>query len=118
MNDTPSATEQLGAAAARDKVLITDDRGRIIAVHRLNLLAWFDLAKVMGESAANPALMDVATTCASVRRIDTVDFAMPSTEADLRFLMQQLDFDGLKAASEGLRQLNAKADDGTKAAKN
>jgi hypothetical protein len=123
MNDTPtagearvSASEQL-ATAAQSKVLVTDARGRVIAVHKLNLLSYYDLAKAMGESAANPALMDMAVTAAAVRRIDATDFAMPSTEVDLRFLMQQLDFDGLKAAGEGLRQLHSKAD-GTKAAKN
>jgi hypothetical protein len=116
MDDTP-ATEQL-AAAAQTKVLVTDARGRIIAVHKLNLLNYYMLAKAMGESATNPALMDMAVTAAAVRRIDTTDFAMPSTEADVRFLMQMLDFDGLRAAGEGLRQLHSKADDGAEAAKN
>jgi hypothetical protein len=116
MDDAP-ATEQL-AAAAQNKVLVTDMRGRIIAVHKLNLLNYYMLAKAMKEDASNPALMDMATTAAAVRRIDTTDFAMPSTEADVRFLMQMLDFDGLKAAGEGLRQLHSKGDDGTEAAKN
>jgi hypothetical protein len=76
------------------------------------------LTRAMGEAANNAALMDMAVTAAAVRRIDTTDFAMPATEADVRFLMQALDFDGLKAAGEGLRQLHGKADDGTEAAKN
>ena len=94
------------------------DAGRIIAVHKLNLLAYYDLAKAMGETASNQALMDMAVTAAAVRRIDTTDFAMPVTESDVRLLMQELDFDGLRAAGEGLRQLHAKTDDGTDAAKN
>ena len=115
MNDT--ATEQL-TAAAKTEVKVTDERGRVIAVHKLNLLNYYMLTRAMGEAASNAALMDMVVTVAAVRRIDTTDFAMPSTEADVRFLMQQLDFDGLKAAGEGLRQLHAKADDGTEAAKN
>jgi hypothetical protein len=106
------------ASAARDRVLVTDGRGRVIAVSKLNLLNYYLLAKAMGETASNPALMDMAVTAAAVRRIDTTDFAMPSTEADVRFLMQMLDFDGLKAAGEGLRQLHSKTDDGTEASKN
>jgi hypothetical protein len=117
MSDTDTPTGAVAAAAAT-KVLVTDGRGRVIAVHRLNLLNYYMLARAMGEAANNPALMDMAVTAAAVRRIDTTDFAMPSTEADIRFLMQQLDFDGLKAAGEGLRQLHAKADDGTDTAKN
>jgi hypothetical protein len=116
MNDV-SATAEL-AAAAREKVLVTDERGRVIAVHKLNLLNYYMLTKAMGESANNPVLMDLVTTAAAVRRIDTTDFAMPNTETDVRFLMQTLDFDGLRAASDGLRQLHAKPDDGTDAAKN
>ena len=104
--------------AVSSKVLVTDARGRVISVHKLNLLNYYILSKAMKEDASNPALMDMATTAAAVRRIDTTDFAMPSTEADVRFLMQMLDFDGLKAAGEGLRQLHSKADDGTEAAKN
>ena len=115
MNDT--ATEQL-AAAAKTQVKVVDARNRVIVVHRLNLLNYYMLTRTMGEAANNPALMDMAVTAAAVRRIDTTDFAMPSSEADIRFLMQQLDFDGLKAAGEGLRQLHAKADDGTDTAKN
>jgi hypothetical protein len=118
MNDTPSATAEL-ATGAKTKVLVTDDRGRIISVAKLTLLNFYTLTRAMGaEAASNPALMDMAVTCAAVRRIDTTDYAMPATESDVRLLMQELDFDGLRAAGEGLRQLHAKAGDGTDAAKN
>jgi hypothetical protein len=116
MNDI-SATAEL-AAAVQTKVLVTDARGRIIAVHRLSLLNYYLLTKAMAEEAGNPTLMDLAITAASVRRIDTTDYAMPLKEIDVRHMMQVLDFDGIKAAGEGLRQLHAKADDGVDAAKN
>ncbi len=119
MNDTAgeTATAEL-AAAAQTEIKVADARGRIIVVRKLNLLSYYLLSKAMGESANNPALMDMATTASSVKRIDVTDLAPPTTEADVRFMMQMLDFDGLKAAGEGLRQLHAKADDGTEAAKN
>jgi hypothetical protein len=101
-----------------EKVLITDARGRIIAVQKLNLLNYYFLTKAMGAESSNISLMDLATTAAAVRRIDTTDFAMPSTETDVRFMMQILDFDGLKAAGEGLRKLHTKTDDGAEVAKN
>jgi hypothetical protein len=113
--ETPTATV---AAAAQNKVAVTDARGRTIIVHKLNALNYYMLAKAMGESANNPALMDLAITAAAVRRIDTLDFAFPHNESDVQFLMQMLDFDGIRAAGDGLRQLNPKADDGAEAAKN
>jgi hypothetical protein len=118
MNDTPTATAEL-AAAARTKVLVTDARGRVIAVHKLNLLDYYHLNQAMGERAGSPSLMNMAVVAASVRKIDVTDFAFPRTERDVEFILQLLDFDGLKAAGEGLIQLNPKADeDGTDAIKN
>jgi hypothetical protein len=76
------------------------------------------LTKAMGESASNTTLMDLATTAAAVRRIDTQDFAMPGSETDVRYVIQCLDFDGIRAAAEGLRQLHAKPEDGVEAVKN
>jgi hypothetical protein len=119
MNDSTSDTPTAAvAAAAQTKVLVTDARGRIIAVRKLTALNYYHLAKAMGESASNPTLMDLAITAAAVTRIDTTDLAFPRTEKDVEFVMQFLDFDGIKAAGEGLRQLNPKIDDGTEAAKN
>jgi hypothetical protein len=105
-------------SATRDKVLITDARGRVISVGRLNALQYYRLTKAMGATGNNPATMDLAVIASSVRRIDTTDIAMPHTEREVEFLLQQLDFDGLAAAGEGLKQLSAKGDDGTEAAKN
>jgi hypothetical protein len=93
------APSDIVASAARNKVLVTDARGRVIAVHKLNALQYYRLAKAMGgDTASNPAAMDLAVIASSVRRIDTLDLAVPATERDVEFLMQQLDFDGLAAA--------------------
>jgi hypothetical protein len=113
--DTPSTVV---ASAAQDKVHVTDDRGRIIVVQKLNLLNYYTLTKAMGDESSNASLMDMTITAASVRRIDVTDFAMPKTETEVRLLLQMLDFDGLKAAGEGLRKLHSKSSDGTAAAKN
>jgi hypothetical protein len=113
--ETPSA-----AVAAQNKVLVTDARGRLIAVHKLNLLQFYNLTRAMGDAASNATLMDMAITAAAVRRIDTTDFPLPNTEADVRVMMKVLDFEGLAAAGEGLRRLHANADaaNGVDAAKN
>ena len=119
MNDDSDTPTSQVAAAAKTEVKVADERGRIISVRKLNALNYYMLTKAMGNDASNEALMDLAITAAAVRRIDTQDFAFPAREQDVRVLLQLLDFDGIKAAGEGLRQLHAKAvDDGTEAAKN
>jgi hypothetical protein len=114
-DDTPTAAV---AAAAKTEVKVADSRGRIISVRKLTALNYYELTKAMGDAGNNAATMDLAVTASSVSRIDTLDFAFPRVEQDVKFLMQLLDFDGIKAAGEGLRQLHAKSDDGTDTAKN
>ncbi|MGH6683827.1 MAG: hypothetical protein ACRECA_07890 [Pseudolabrys sp.] len=112
--ETPSET----IAGTRTKVLVTDARGRVIAVRKLTALNYFHLTKVMGDSAGNTMLMDLAITAAAVCRVNTTDLAFPRKEEDVEFVMQLLDFDGIKAAGDGLRQLSTKMEDEAEAAKN
>jgi hypothetical protein len=104
-------------AAATEKAIVNDARGRVIAVKKLGALDYYRLTKAMGASASSPATMDLAILASSVRRIDTQDYAAPYNERDIEILLMALDFDGLAAAGEGLKQLNEKGD-GTEAAKN
>ena len=117
MSATTETPTQL-VASAQDKAIVTDARGRVIAVRRLSALQYYNLTKAMGADASNPATMDLAMIASSVCRIDVLDIAAPSKEADVRVLIQMLDFDGLTAASQALAQLNAGAGDGVEAAKN
>jgi hypothetical protein len=43
---------------------------------------------------------------------------MPASEKDVEFLMQQLDFDGISAAGEALKQLSRDPQEDEEAAKN
>ena len=91
----------------------TDKRGRVITVKRLTALDYYRVTKVLGDS--NAATFGMASLACTVRRIDTTDFALPTTERDVEFILQQLDFDGLTAAGEALEKLNP-ADEADKAA--
>lgn len=104
---TPTAT--LAKAAQAETASATDAKGRIITVGHLNALQYYRLTKALGATANNPASMDLAVIVASVRKIDQLDVAIPATEREVEFLMQQLDFDGLSAAGEALKQLGEKA---------
>ena len=113
--ETPS---QSVARTAQEIATQTDARGRLITVNRLNALQYYRLTKAMGLTANNPASMDLAVIASSVRRIDAMDVAMPLSEREVEFLMQQLDFDGLAAAGEALKKLSVNIEDGIDAAKN
>jgi hypothetical protein len=111
-----TATEQL--AKAVDTATHLDARNRLIAVKRLNALQFYRLTKAMGAASSNPAAMDLAILAASVSKIDTTVIAMPSSERDVEFLIQQLDFDGIAAAGEALKKLSGDDDAENDAAKN
>lgn len=84
-----------------------DKRGRRIVVKRLNALDYYRLTKLMGVASANEATMGMATMAYAVRKIDAQDIAIPTTEREVEFLLQQLDFDGIAAAGEAMAQLNS-----------
>jgi hypothetical protein len=90
----------------KTKGTVTDARGRVIVVEKLNALQYYLLARVMGEDASNPTIRDMAMIAACVRRVDTIDLTFPRQDSDIRFALQVLDFDGIAAAGEGLKSLN------------
>ena len=95
-----------------------DERGRLITVNRLNALQFYRLTKAMGATANNPAAMDLAVIASSVTKIDATNIAVPATEREVEFLIQQLDFDGLNAAGEALKKLSKEDEAAIDAAKN
>lgn len=115
---TPTAT--LARAAAAETAQATDAKGRIITVGRLNALQYYRLTKALGAAANNRATMELAVLVAHVRKIDQLDVAIPASERDVEFLMQQLDFDGLAAAGEAMEHLGESnsAEDKDEVAKN
>jgi len=80
-----------------------DARGRRIEVSSLNALDYYRFSKVMGPSS--DAAMDMAAVVATVRKINTTHYAMPSNERDVELLIQELDFDGIAAAGIALGKL-------------
>jgi len=96
----------------------SDERGRLIAVKKLNALNYYNLAKAMGDTASNEVMMQMAMIAAAVTRIDTQDYAFPASEQDVQFLIQTLDFDGIAAAGEALKKLAPKIEAEKEIAKN
>lgn len=104
--DTATATvAESGTASQMDK------RGRLIAVKPLNALDYYRVSKALGAVAAgNPATLDLAMIACAVRKIDIMPVALPTTEREIEFLIQQLDFDGLEAAGTALALVNRGAE--------
>lgn len=105
---TPVHSPSASLAKTVETASATDARGRNITVGRLNALQYYRLTKALGATASNPATMDLAVIASSVRKIDNLDLAIPATEREVEFLMQQLDFDGLAAAGEAMKALGDK----------
>lgn len=85
-----------------------DAKGRRIFVKPLNALDYYNVSKALGAIAAsNPATLDMAMIACTVRQIDTTKYPLPTSERDVQLLIQQLDFEGLVAVSEALKQLSA-----------
>jgi hypothetical protein len=114
--NTETPTETIAKIA--DTASHLDAKGRLITVNRLNALQFYRLAKAMAENSTNPAAMDLAIIVSSVKKIDATDIAMPSTEREVEFLIQQLDFDGIAAAGEALKKLGKTDSEDIDAAKN
>lgn len=110
--------EQNETTSVRDTATVSDAKGRVITVRRLNALQVYRLTKALGASASNPATADMATLASTVCRINTTDIAFPVSEKDVEFLIQQLDFEGIAAAAEALKLLNEADQAEIEAAKN
>jgi len=100
-HDAPSRSIATAATASA-----TDARGRYITVKKLTLLDYYRLTKIIGQGSGNSAQMDVASIAVAVTEIDMDKVTFPQTERELEHLMQRLDFDGLAAVAEALKQLN------------
>lgn len=114
----PAETPTETLAKMLDTATAYDTRGRLITVTRLNALQFYRLTKAMGQTASNAASMDLAILASSVKKIDATEIAMPSTEREVEFLIQQLDFDGIAAAGEALKKLSADPEVEIESAKN
>lgn len=98
--DSPSATV---AKAAERTASVTDSMGRAIVVRKISALQLYRLTKIMGALASNETTLNLAMTAASIASIDGTAVHFPANEAEIEFTIQRLDFDGMSAASEGLR---------------
>jgi hypothetical protein len=115
-NSSENATESLKKTL--DTASHLDARGRLITVGRTSALQFYRLTKAMGVTASNEASMALASLVATVRKIDATNVAFPSTESEVEFLIQQLDFDGIAGVGEALVKLRENAIDEAAVAKN
>jgi hypothetical protein len=111
--EAPSQTVSRAANATATRI---DKRGRKIVVRRFNALQFFRLTKILGAGTDNSATMNLAMTAASVCQIDEDVEFFPHSPIALDAIIQRLDFDGLEAAGDALKELSD--DQGLESAKN
>jgi hypothetical protein len=88
-----------------------DPRGRYVTARKLNLLDYYRLSKILGETASNEQAMNLATLTCAVTEIDGEQIFFPNNEREVQALMSRLDFDGLSAVTEALKMLAPPAEE-------
>ena len=99
---TPS---QQVIAKANRTVTKADSEGRAIEVRMLGPVDLFRLSKTLGADAANPTVMTLAMTAASVISIGGELMSGIGSNRDVELVLQILDFHGIAAVNEGLAEL-------------
>lgn len=96
MRDKPAATA-VDATTAE----VTDDRGRVLKVRKINALMRYDLSMLIGsQHIDNAGVMGPASLACSVAEIDGVVVFPPATNQELRALIQRLDDEGIAAVAK------------------
>jgi hypothetical protein len=97
-----AAIETPSAAVIKDAnriVFVTDERGRKLGVKRAGgALANFRLCRLLGQDAANRALMTYALLITAVVSINGDPVPFPTTMLQLEALIDRVDSDGMRAS--------------------
>jgi hypothetical protein len=100
VRDTPAPAAK--PIADKNGVTVQDELGRSIKIKKLSALMRYDLAKVIGgDHQANLGVMGPAAMAYSVTEIDGIPVFAPTTEDELRVIIQRLDDEGLAAVIQG-----------------
>ncbi|MDA8230744.1 MAG: hypothetical protein M0006_05345 [Magnetospirillum sp.] len=114
--ETPSATI---VNAANTAATVTDDKGRMIGIKRMNALDRLRMFEVIGgDNAKNEAFLGYATLAFHVVNVDGDAFSRPTTRRQLEAMIQMLDDDGLAAVAKGIAEHFAPAEIDADAVKN
>jgi hypothetical protein len=97
-----ASQEIINKAAA--EVVITDARGRKIALKKPNVLSEFRFVEFLGESAENRVYVSMAMPMIYVTSIDGELIAPPSSKLQLEAVISRLDDDGVKAVLKGVSE--------------
>ncbi len=82
---------------ADPQTTVKDADGRELVIQSIGVGDLFDLLEAAGDTARNPAWMQLAMTVASVRTIDGVPVLMPTSKPQVKALGMKLGNAGLAA---------------------
>jgi hypothetical protein len=108
--DGPSARLVASAQAA---AAVTDERGRVLSLRRLNALDKLRLFKAAGPILSqNQPWLGMAVLACTVTAIDEVPVPAPVTEGQIEALVSRLGDDGLTAVAGALQDALPQSFDG------
>lgn len=102
----------------KDKsVTVTDDLGRKITLKRPNMLAEANFKLACGSDASdNKAFMQDYIILPWIASIDDAAIIPPQTLAEIKALIQRLDYEGYNAATKGFIELLSEQKDNSEVA--
>jgi hypothetical protein len=109
---TDSPSQELSKPA---KESVTDSRGRVLVVRKMNALDRLRVFELIGaENASNEPYLGYANLAYSVESIDGGPLPVPRTKLALEGAVQKLDDDGLAAVAQAFLKIYAATAEETK----
>lgn len=100
---TLKPSEQIVKEAAKT-VNVTDSLGRVITLKKPGILANLSFSKAAGDDKINILYLSEISHLKYVAAIDDEAVITPSTEGELKALLQRLDYEGSEAALAGVAE--------------
>jgi hypothetical protein len=95
--------QAFGERKQQQRVVVTDRRGRQIALVKPSARALCRLLEILGESGKNQMYFAIVAPLMFVREIDGEDVPLPDSKTELEALLDKLEEDGIKAIMQGLK---------------
>lgn len=86
-----------------DTISVTDTKGRVLRIKKLDAAGQFDLFEAMGASSGNDRLLGMAVLASSVYQIDAVPVPAPKTLRAIRANVAMLGVEGINAVADALQ---------------
>lgn len=95
--------QEFGERKQKQRVVVTDRRGRNITLMKPNARALCRLLEILGESGKNQMYFAIVAPLMFVCEINGEAVPLPDSKNELEALLDTLEEDGIKAIMQGLK---------------